>query len=186
MCDCDEGYGAATDLTAYRAPDCLARTCPSGLAWSDIATDINKAHAEAECANNGICNRETGECKCFTGFTGPSCHRMKCPNGCSGHGRCYSMKQLASLREAKPLNNNTNYENREVCHLHLTSSIFNCTFAFYISLFTHQDTEAWDESAIYACLCDSTWPVGIERGETQVAEWFGPDCSLRKNDLYIF
>lgn len=114
VCVCDVGYGAASDITSYRAPDCSALTCPSGVAWSDIATAPNRAHAVAECSNRGKCNRQTGECNCFAGFTGPSCHRIKCPNGCSGHGRCYSMKQLARLEDAVPLSNNTFYENREV------------------------------------------------------------------------
>jgi hypothetical protein len=38
----------------------------------------------------------------------------------------------------------------------------------------------WDESKLYGCVCDSSWTVGLESGETQQAEWFGADCSLRK------
>jgi hypothetical protein len=30
------------------------------------------------------------------------------------------------------------------------------------------------------CLCDSAWPVGYGEGETQLAEYFGADCSLSK------
>jgi len=29
-------------------------------------------------------------------------------------------------------------------------------------------------------LCDSSWTVGLDSGETQEPEWFGPDCSLSK------
>ena len=29
-------------------------------------------------------------------------------------------------------------------------------------------------------MCDSGWSVGLDSGETQLAEWFGPDCSLRR------
>ena len=43
-----------------------------------------------------------------------------------------------------------------------------------------QSQEAWDADRIYACVCDSAWPVGFGAGETQLGEWFGPDCSLRK------
>lgn len=32
---------------------------------------------------------------------------------------------------------------------------------------------------IYGCVCDSAWEVGLEAGQTQEPEWFGPDCSLR-------
>jgi hypothetical protein len=38
---------------------------------------------------------------------------------------------------------------------------------------------AWDHDTLTACICDSSWPVGLERGEIQQSEWFGPDCSLR-------
>jgi hypothetical protein len=43
-----------------------------------------------------------------------------------------------------------------------------------------QDGVTWDESKLFGCVCDSSWTVGLESGETQQAEWFGPDCSLRK------
>ena len=38
---------------------------------------------------------------------------------------------------------------------------------------------AWDSDMIFACLCDSSWAVGLGAGETQQPEYFGPDCSLR-------
>ena len=33
---------------------------------------------------------------------------------------------------------------------------------------------------IHGCICDSSWTVGLNSGEKQVGEWFGPDCSLRR------
>jgi hypothetical protein len=38
----------------------------------------------------------------------------------------------------------------------------------------------WDARKLMGCLCESTWAVGLEANETQEAEWFGPDCSLRE------
>ena len=38
----------------------------------------------------------------------------------------------------------------------------------------------WDAEKIFGCVCESSWPVGMASGETQVPEWFGPDCSLRR------
>jgi hypothetical protein len=35
----------------------------------------------------------------------------------------------------------------------------------------------WDQDRIQGCLCDSTWPVGLGAGESQLSQWFGPDCS---------
>jgi hypothetical protein len=152
VCVCYEGYGASTDITHYRAADCSARTCPNGLAWADVPTDSSTAHARAECSNRGTCDRSTGECTCFTGFTGAACDRSKCPNDCSGHGTCVSIKQMARMTNALPLGANTYYEG---------------------------GNKTWDEDMSFGCVCDSKWTVGLGSGETQVPEWFGPDCSLR-------
>lgn len=40
-------------------------------------------------------------------------------------------------------------------------------------------TTAWDHSTMQGCICDSSWDVGYGRGQRQLAEYFGPDCSLR-------
>jgi hypothetical protein len=153
-CACFVGYGAATDVTLYRAPDCTARTCPAGKSWADVPTSPTSAHALAECSNRGSCDRLQGICNCFPGFTGAACQRSACPNLCSGHGVCVSIAQMARLSYALPLGPNTFYEGDE-------------------------DASTWDESMSYGCVCDSSWAVGLGPGETQVPEWFGPDCSLR-------
>lgn len=46
--------------------------------------------------------------------------------------------------------------------------------------FTKRFRDTWDAEMIFGCNCHSSWPVGLNQGETQVAEWFGPDCSLRR------
>jgi len=35
---------------------------------------------------------------------------------------------------------------------------------------------AWDYDYMYSCVCDSSWSVGLDRGEYQVPEYFEPDC----------
>jgi hypothetical protein len=43
------------------------------------------------------------------------------------------------------------------------------------------DTASWDADMIYGCLCQSeSWTVGLNAGEYQVSEYFGPDCSLKR------
>lgn len=113
-CACYDGWGASTDVTFYRAPDCSLRSCPSDRAWADLPISATQAHQFMECSNRGVCDRSSGECKCFDGFTGNACQRSKCPNDCSGHGVCLSMKQLARMSAALPLGPNTYYEGDEV------------------------------------------------------------------------
>merc|ERR1719159_720405 len=54
----------------WQGPDCSGRTCPYALAWADTADGTNSAHYYAECSNKGVCDRKTGECKCFDGYEG--------------------------------------------------------------------------------------------------------------------
>jgi hypothetical protein len=113
-CDCYDGWGAETDISFYRVPDCSLRSCPAGKAWSDVPTSPTTAHALTECSNRGICDKVNGLCICFDGFSGSACQRLSCPNDCSGHGVCLSMKQLAKTSDALPLGSNTYYEGDEV------------------------------------------------------------------------
>jgi hypothetical protein len=74
---------------------CDQRKCPYEIAWVDTPTSENKAHALRECAGRGVCDRTTGDCMCFPGYTGKGCRRTTCPNDCSGHGTC---EYLAEMR----------------------------------------------------------------------------------------
>merc|ERR1719240_162380 len=80
---------------AWTEHDCSARTCPKEMAWADSATADNKAHMMVECSNKGLCDRKTGECKCFDNYDGKACERTVCPNNCNGRGRCVTQEQLA-------------------------------------------------------------------------------------------
>jgi len=66
---------------------------------SDAEVIDNSAHYYMECSNKGYCDRSTGSCTCFDGYSGSACQRASCPtsNGavCSGHGTCSSIRQLA-------------------------------------------------------------------------------------------
>ena len=63
--------------------------------YQNVQTDT--AHYYMECSNKGSCTRATGECLCYQGYEGVACQRASCPGtpGCSGHGVCMSIKQLA-------------------------------------------------------------------------------------------
>lgn len=60
-----------------------------------------EGHFYMECSNRGLCNRQTGECECFPGYTGSACRRSVCPSvtaeECSGHGTCETIAELAAL-----------------------------------------------------------------------------------------
>merc|ERR1719198_811100 len=41
-----------------------------------------------------MCDRKTGECKCFDGYDGKACERTVCPSNCNNRGRCVKQEQL--------------------------------------------------------------------------------------------
>ena len=88
----------------------------------------------------------------------PAISVVRCPNDCSGHGQCVSMKELQNLDYSLPLMD-ANYAYGE-------SSL--------------RDKTAWDGDTMYMCVCDSNWPVGLTKYKTQLPEYFGADCSKRE------
>lgn len=98
ICECFPGFGEA---------DCSVRTCPSGLSWvvgtsselSSLPTPNGPVgkHPYTECSSRGVCDRATGECECFDGYTGKACRRSSCPNDCSGHGLCVADGDIRSV-----------------------------------------------------------------------------------------
>lgn len=93
-CTCYTRPGQNTD-PAWTEHDCSMRTCPKGTAWADAASADHTAHASIECSAKGLCDRKTGECKCFDNYSGAACERTVCPDDCNGRGRCITQKQLA-------------------------------------------------------------------------------------------
>jgi hypothetical protein len=59
----------------------------------------NAAHQYMECSNKGVCDRQTGTCACFDGYSGSGCQRASCPSSssgvCSGHGTCETVSTVA-------------------------------------------------------------------------------------------
>lgn len=181
QCECNDGFGSVYDryysITDDFQPDCSSRACPTGIAIGNLfsfdnasAFDLQvknisylnlyakNAHRVLECSNNGVCNRQTGRCKCNEGFTGDACEHMKCPGTptCSGRGRCYSMSRLQRQSSVAPL-----------------------TKVNYPYEYTYMKMRSWDADFGHLCVCDSSWSVGLGPGERQLSEYFGLGCQFR-------
>jgi len=91
VCQCFDNWGVGL---SHDSGDCSERICPFEFAWVDTPDKLGNHHKYAECANRGICDRETGECECFPGYEGKGCARTTCPNDCSGHGRCMEIQDM--------------------------------------------------------------------------------------------
>lgn len=116
--------------------DCSQRKCPYEIAWVDTPSSATKAHRLAECAGRGICDRETGDCMCFDGYTGKGCRRQTCPNDCSGHGTCEYLGELHNdigdnykLTGEQPTTNQYSFDSQYL----------------------------WDYHKSRACVCDPKW-----------------------------
>lgn len=48
---------------------------------SIYAAANNEAHFYAECSGKGACQRDTGICQCYPGYTGAACQRCECGDG---------------------------------------------------------------------------------------------------------
>lgn len=146
----------------WTGADCSLRTCARGISWTTVATHEAPSvaeeavllsgmcdHAEeAECSDQGICDRATGICSCFAGYEGSSCQRTACPNDCSGHGTCRSNEDFAydfSIAKSDQIT---------------TSNTFNSFLNEYIATYS----SAWDSGMHMGCKCD--------------AGYRGADCSL--------
>jgi hypothetical protein len=70
--------------------------------WAgDYAQGVDEGHYYMECSNQGACDRKTGSCECFDGYTGSACQRQSCNNNCNGHGVCQSVTELSSTEGHK-------------------------------------------------------------------------------------
>lgn len=142
----DEGLVA--DDKEWTGADCSLRTCPRGTSW--VSADGTCDHEdEQECSDRGVCDRATGLCTCFDGFTGSACQRTECPNDCSGHGTCRSNQDFAYDWAVSKSNELDGEENN-------INSFEGTYFASY--------NDAWDSGMQYGCKCD--------------AGYRGADCSL--------
>jgi len=107
---------------------------PYGTTEKYADAQDNEGHYYAECGARGLCNREEGLCECFPGFEGYACQRSICPNLCSGHGACDSLKEMAEDKEEG-----------DGVSLMDWSGVGNLHY------------DLWDRNKIYGCSCDDGW-----------------------------
>jgi len=121
--------------------DCSQRICPYEIAFVDRPDKDGFFHNYMECAGKGVCDRTSGSCECFPGYTGKGCGRVECPNGCSGHGKCEHNYMLSY----GPVPG----------HYDSTSG--------RTGIFTDAETfpeelgRFWDDAKYMQCVCDGGW-----------------------------
>jgi len=153
----------------WTGADCSRRTCPRGISWSKSSlgfrqgkaakplkganTDLVCSHQqERECSDQGLCDRATGLCSCFPGYTGSSCQRTACPDDCSGHGTCRSNRDFAY-----------DWAIAKTTQIQSDKTGDKFTELFKETYFASYD-DAWDTDMHYGCKCD--------------AGYRGPSCAL--------
>jgi len=129
VCKCYDNWGVGL---SHLSGDCSERICPFELAWVDTPDKVGSFHKYAECANRGICNRDSGECECFPGYEGKACQRTTCPNDCSGHGRCLYIQNLPYAAVSQDYQKTDFFQQGPA------------TFDYY----------QWDHSKTRGCYCD--------------------------------
>ena len=102
-------WGQCTCFTGYEGNDCSRRSCPTGPQFSDIPYAADEAHQYAECSGKGVCDYQTGACKCNTGYSGRNCGHLGCINDCSDHGICMSLREAAKFNDGYLFNRTTTY-----------------------------------------------------------------------------
>merc|ERR1711968_390211 len=117
--------------------------------------DANEGHFYMECSNKGICDRKSGTCDCFDGYEGTACVRASCPNDCSGHGTCETIKELAEMKGYDSTAGDV-----------ATTTPVGTVMDFDTAIEESYAYDLWDQDKTMGCKCD---PV-----------YFGADCSLKK------
>jgi len=149
VCTCYQNWGMADE----EGGDCSEMYCPFEFAWVDTPDDTGRFHKYMECSGKGLCDRSTGECECFDGYTGKGCQRMTCPNDCSGHGTCEYIEELTFGSVAGQ------YWGGFRADTTVTSPVAYGYDGIYTTAktFGSAAAELWDSHKSMACVCDAGW-----------------------------
>lgn len=129
VCECFQGWTMAAD--------CSERDCVFEPSWGGPPNRNGNFHHFVECANRGVCDRTTGECMCFDGFTGRGCKYDECPNDCSGHGVCEFIEDFGYTLPPTT-KRDASLSKRE-------------------KTFETQMARSWEYHKVRACKCDPQW-----------------------------
>jgi hypothetical protein len=110
------------------------------------------------------------------------CQRTGCINRCSGHGRCVRIGNMATKGYAVPISSTDyQYSGLEYTKTWMkTGKRIDLLLPPYTVMITHFICTAMRNYRLYGCVCDNSWTVGLAATQTQGAEWFGLDCSMRR------
>lgn len=157
---CNSATHRCSCMAGWRGAECSERTCPTGTAWFGFPTANEELHVreDVECSNAGSCDRTTGRCACLEGFSGASCNRLDCKEGCSGHGHCLNMYEMAKISEVNGV----------------------------VAGFTYGDTPnnpvTWDAEMVMGCVCNKGFH-GYDCSLYSCPTGDNPDSQLQTDEM---
>jgi len=191
------GYQAYKFISTQARPQGTWEMWPGDFPGSGSDAAEDEGHYYMECSNRGLCDRKTGECECFDGYTGIGCTRQSCPEGCSGHGQCDTVE---SLRVSQPTKLSITVQTEKDDAVVFTSGPHTLQENDFVKIGNHDSmkilsvgankdrftlenefphtlpfgTEIWQEHRY------DLWDSNKNRACKCDPMWTGNDCSLRK------
>jgi hypothetical protein len=179
VCVCFDNWGVGM---SGDSGDCSERVCPFELAWVDSPDGSGRFHKYVECAGKGICDRDSGECECFTGYEGKGCQRTSCPNDCSGHGTCEYIEDILPTGHHNFITTTGN--NTDGGATDYPGSGTGATTKFgqdWLAAERYRGAyHGWDKHKVRGCICDAQYhdsdcskrmcPYGTDRLDRRLAD----------------